>query len=129
MAIKKLSLNGGIALAGIIVLLILLFWKISYPLTCFAWFFPALIFILIISGQFEYFMLYRKCRADCFFNHNSWIYTWMTGKIVVTLSSIMIAIPVTLSLVSFTALATITDGVFILISAIITTLIFPFVSM
>jgi len=116
------------SVVGCLIVLILLFlWKITYPFTCFAWLFPTLIFIAIVYGQFEYFMKYRKCRADCLFQKSSWIYFWMTKKPLVMLYSILIATPLTLSLASFTALASVADAGFVVFATLVTLLSFPMV--
>jgi len=107
------------------VLLILVLWSLSYEISCLAWIFPILIFIAIAYGQFEYFMKYRRCRANCLFQKNSWIYFWMTKKPLIIAYSIFIAIPLTLAIVSFAALATVADILLIILATIITLLLYP----
>jgi len=109
----------------LIVLIVLFLWKITYPFTCFAWLFPTIIFVAIVYGQFEYFMRYRKCRADCLFQKSSWIYFWMTKKFMVMLYSVLIATPLTLSLASFVALANVADAFFMMLATGITLLSYP----
>ncbi len=95
-------------------------------MSCFVWGVFLLIFYLIGRGQFEILYQYKRCYANCFYNKNSWIFTWVTKKSLVILFSGLIALPLSLSLMSFAALADFFDFAFMLLSMVITSIGFIF---
>ena len=114
------SLMGCIA-----ILLILVFWHFTYESFCWAWVFVIFILAPILYGQFEYFVQYRKCRANCLFEKNSWLYCWLTKRPLIFIRSLLIATPLALAVMSFVALATGMDVWFIMLATAMTLTLYP----
>jgi len=106
--------------AAVIIMVTLLLWRTSYAYSCLSIVFPLLLLVVMFYGSYEYLVCYRKCRADCLFKQSSWLYAWMTRTFFLALRSLLIAIPLVLSLASFIILAHTFDILFILLSIVLT---------
>jgi len=94
--------------------------KFLYSTTCLSWSVFLLVFFFIGRGQFELFYQYKRCHANCFYNKQSWVYAWLTRKPLVLIVSSLIALPLSLSIFSFMALANLKDFLFFILSMLIT---------
>ena len=113
-------------IVGIVGSLILLaFWKVSYPYSSWAWLFPLVIHAFITFGRYEYLIRYRQCRAKCVLKESSTLFKWATRKPLVFLQALIMATTYSLPLALFSALASIADVMFILMASLLTRLFYP----
>lgn len=79
--------------------LLLFFWYISFKLSCISISIPLIIAILLFKTNYELSVAKKICLANCYFKKNSFLYKFLTKKIIIILFSIINSIILTSILV------------------------------
>lgn len=101
------KINFKVIIASVLFIFLILFsWKQSYPISCLAFMFPTIIFIIIASSYIEVKVKERECFKTCYFNDNSLIARFLSSRVMIILfyilSSIILSISLLYSIIDFT---------------------------
>ena len=124
----KIEFKKNMLVGTVLTITLLGLWKIFNPYNCLAWLFPIFVTLIIGYGQFEFLMIRRRCEVNCMLKPGSWMYKLLTGKSLVLVITILSTCVVSIPLISFIALAGIIDILFVLLSLLITAILFGYIN-